>query len=173
MIKNQKQASITRDKLNQLLKAKGEYKETGDSLKDKFTLDSLNSLIKDLEFDLKEYDSLVEGNFHCLKANSLDDIANVLIAARLAQKLSQRDLAEIVDLKEQQIQRYESTDYETASWTRILEISDALGLKFYFEKIIMINTAHEEVFEYPDGVTKELAEAATRNVKKTGLLSFS
>ena len=44
--------------------------------------------------------------------------------------LSQKDLAEKLGLKEQQIQRYEATDYESASLSRLLEISDALGLKF-------------------------------------------
>ena len=31
-------------------------------------------------------------------------------------------------LKEQQIQRYEATDYATAKWSRIREVADALSM---------------------------------------------
>ena len=131
---------------------------------------SFESLIVDLENQLSQYESLTKGNFHCLQPKSLNKIPNILIAARLAQKISQKQLGDIVGLKEQQLQRYESTDYETASWPTIIEISVALSLNFKFEKIIIINTNRSEAFDYPDGITPEQAELASNKVKEKGLL---
>ena len=55
------------------------------------------------------------------------ELPSVLIKARIAQGLSQKDLAERLGLQEQQIQRYEATDYASASLTRIKEVVSALG----------------------------------------------
>ena len=50
------------------------------------------------------------------------------VEARVASGLSQRDLAERLGLKEQQIQRYEATEYASASLRRIREVVGALGV---------------------------------------------
>jgi len=62
------------------------------------------------------------------RANSLAELPTVLIRARIAQNLSQRELGELIGLKEQQIQRYESEQYASASLARLKEIADALKL---------------------------------------------
>jgi transcriptional regulator with XRE-family HTH domain len=51
-----------------------------------------------------------------------------MIRARIALGLTQKQLAERVGLKEQQIQRYEENDYASASFSRLKEIIKALGL---------------------------------------------
>ena len=43
--------------------------------------------------------------------------------------MSQEDLAQRLGLKEQQIQRYEATDYAAASLARVSEIAKALGIQ--------------------------------------------
>jgi transcriptional regulator with XRE-family HTH domain len=52
-----------------------------------------------------------------------------LIQGRIAAGLSQKELAERLGLKEQQIQRYDATDYASASLTRVCEVARSLGLK--------------------------------------------
>lgn len=52
----------------------------------------------------------------------------MIIHARIARGLSQRELANLVGLKEQQIQRYESEKYSSASLNRLREIAKALNL---------------------------------------------
>lgn len=172
MIKNQKQASLTREKIKDLKKAKEEFenKENNNSIKYDLGVKSFESLIADLENQLNEYEGFVKGNFHCFQPKSLQEIPKVLIGARLAQKMSQKELAELIGVKEQQIQRYESLDYETASWPRIFEISIALGLKFLFEKIIIINEHNEEIFELPKDVSKEQLKEFERKTKLKGSL---
>jgi len=44
-------------------------------------------------------------------------------------ELSQGELADKLGLKEQQIQRYEMTEYASASMNRVLEIAGVLRLK--------------------------------------------
>jgi len=72
---------------------------------------------------------LESGQRKLLEVDDLGDLPQALIRARIAARLSQRELAARLDLKEQQIQRYEATDYSSASLARILEVVEALGLK--------------------------------------------
>lgn len=173
MIKNHKQASITRDKLIELREAKASFLKESDDIEGaqyELGVKSFDSLIADFENQLNTFESLTKGKFHCLQAKTLNEIPEVLIAARLAQKLSQKQLGDIVGLKEQQLQRYESTDYETASWPRIIEISMALGLQFKFEKIIIMSTQNEDKFKYPDEITSEQANLACKKIQERGFL---
>ena len=89
--------------------------------------DALRSQIGDLEDELREYESLKTGGFQLDGLNVVSDLSILLIKARIAQGLSQRDLAERIGIREQQIQRYEATDYASASLTRIREVASALG----------------------------------------------
>jgi HTH-type transcriptional regulator/antitoxin HigA len=63
-----------------------------------------------------------------LKAQSLAELPGILIRARIAQGLSQRELAGKLGLKEQQIQRYEAEEYSTANVLRLAEVANALDL---------------------------------------------
>jgi len=177
MIKNQKQAALTRQELLKLEKTKAEFesnKKNYEEFEYKLGINSLNGLIDDLKNQLNSYDSLIEGNFHCLQPKSLDDIPNLLIAARLAQKLSHKELGEKLGLKEQQIQRYEATDYETAAWARISEVSRALNLMCYFEKVIIVNSENSsEDFKYPQGINKSQVDEAKERIKTHGSLIFA
>ena len=49
-------------------------------------------------------------------------LPEMLIKARIARGMTQRDLAARIGLKEQQIQRYEATDYASASLSRIMDV---------------------------------------------------
>jgi len=55
--------------------------------------------------------------------------AKALIRARIAAGMTQEGLARRLGVKPQQVQRYEATDYESASFARILKVVEALGLR--------------------------------------------
>ncbi|MFA9213734.1 MAG: helix-turn-helix transcriptional regulator [Candidatus Methylacidiphilales bacterium] len=176
MIKNQKQASVSEKRLQELLKAKQDLEAGNNDINDakyRLGISALNSLITDLQNQLDEYKQLNDGNFNCLKAKSLSDLPNVLIAARLAQKMSQKDLANLVGIKEQQVQRYEASDYETASWPRIIEIEEALGIKCAFEKIVIINNFQDDSFLVPEGLSKEYISVKAQNLRRSHSLIFN
>ena len=90
--------------------------------------DALRSQLADLEGELREYESLKAGKFPIDELSVVAELPTVLIKARIAQGLSQKDLAERLGMQEQQIQRYEATDYASASLTRIKEVVSALGV---------------------------------------------
>lgn len=64
-----------------------------------------------------------------IKINSLEELPQALIKARISKGFTHKDLARIMDLKEQQIQRYEEEEYSQANLQRIIDISHALGIK--------------------------------------------
>ncbi|MGA2863159.1 MAG: helix-turn-helix transcriptional regulator [Verrucomicrobiota bacterium] len=91
--------------------------------------EALESQLGDLLAEVGEYEALQAGRQRALQLRSLDGIPGALIRARIAQGLSQKQLAEKIGLKEQQVQRYEATDYATASFARIQQVIRALNLR--------------------------------------------
>jgi HTH-type transcriptional regulator / antitoxin HipB len=168
MIKNQKQAGITKDRLAEFKKSKEIFEEQN---KDKTTakyrlgIRAINSVIKELENELQIYNGLVNGDFNILQAKSINELPNVLIGARLAQNMSQKELSELIGVKEQQIQRYEAVNYETTAFARIQEISIALNLNMKFEKNIIMNMAMEDEFEYPNNLTNEIVSNESEKIR--------
>ena len=135
MIKNERQYRITKnqaDRFSQTLDSLGrrsrESKEGKHPLIAKAQEDAIRSQLEDLEGQLREYESLKAGNFELDDLNVVAELPIALIKARIALGLSQKDLAERLKLKEQQIQRYEATDYASASLNRIKEVVNALGV---------------------------------------------
>ena len=88
----------------------------------------VKSQLEDLEAELREYETLKADGAKMLELDSLDGLPKVLIQARIAAGLTQEDLAARLGVKPQQIQRYEASDYQTASFARLREIARLLGL---------------------------------------------
>ncbi|MFN8285394.1 MAG: helix-turn-helix transcriptional regulator [Chitinophagales bacterium] len=173
MIKNQKQASFTRDRLTEIkesIDALQKNRESFSALEYELSFNSLLGMAQDLENELNEYEQLKAGKF-CYTPQSLLDIPKAIIAARLALNLSQRELAELLNMKEQQIQRYEASDYETAAWPRIVEVSKALGLFFEFKKAFLQKARCVNYdFMLPNGITTEQSEDAQRIIYDSCLI---
>lgn len=133
MIKNEKQYRMTKaqaDRFRQAIAEATANPNRGISAKlRKAEIDALASQLEDLEEDVDEYESLRSGKQRTLALNSIEELPKTLIQARIAAGLTQRDLAEKLGLKTQQIQRYEATDYRSASLERIHEIVLVLGVK--------------------------------------------
>lgn len=134
MIKNERQYLITRAQASRFSQALRIFRADA---ADQFELnprlrqiqeEALRSQLSDLEADIKEYEALKAGNFAFEKLKGISELPKLLIRARIASGLSQRELAGRLGLKEQQIQRYEATDYASASFNRISEVVSALGL---------------------------------------------
>ncbi|MFY9512887.1 MAG: helix-turn-helix transcriptional regulator [Rubrivivax sp.] len=89
----------------------------------------LQSQLDDLEAELSEYDTLRQGKVITLEAESIVGIGVVLIKARIVRNLTQKELAERLDLAEQQVQRYEATQYRGVAAERLQQVADALQLR--------------------------------------------
>jgi transcriptional regulator with XRE-family HTH domain len=133
MIKNERQYRITKAQVVDLDQALAQLVEQPDSQVDPrlqlAETESLRSQITDLRAQIDEYESLVSGERPVLTLESFEELPRALIQARIAGGLSHKELAERLGLKEQQIQRYEATDYGSASLERVQEVIRALGVR--------------------------------------------
>ena len=132
MIKNERQYRITKAQAARFAKALETLRQRPNPnglhpLIAKAQEDAISSQLADLESELREYESLKAGEFQMDSLKLVAELPSILIKARIAQGLSQRELAERIGLKEQQIQRYEATDYSSASLARIREVVRAFG----------------------------------------------
>ncbi len=129
MIKNERQYRITKAQAEGFARTLAGLKQNSPEVHPliaKAQEDAIRSQLADLEDQLQEYESLKAGNFESVQLNFISQLPDVLIKARIARGLSQRDLAEKIHVKEQQIQRYEATDYASASLSRIREVASVL-----------------------------------------------
>ena len=132
MIKNERQYKITKaqaDRFSQTLDRLEMDSGEGANVHPliaKARRDAVRSQLADLENELAEYEALKKGEFRMEGLNVVAGLPDVLIKARIAQGLTQKELAERMGLKEQQIQKYEASDYASASFARIREVADAL-----------------------------------------------
>ena len=88
--------------------------------------DGLRSQLETLEAELKEYERLRRKKPNWRALSVLDKLPEMLIQARLSKGLSHEQLGALTGLKKQQIQRYEQTNYASASLSRLVEIAHAL-----------------------------------------------
>lgn len=91
--------------------------------------DAAASQLNDLQQELAAYERLHAGKARDLVLEAVEDLPQTLIRARIAAGMTQQNLTERLGLKTQQIQRYEATEYETASFARIRKVIQALGLR--------------------------------------------
>ena len=134
MITNERQYRITSAQLEKFRKAIDDFdinaviKQTKSKILAKAEIDALRSEYENLSMQLHEYEALKSGTVEIPKASNLDELPSILIRARISKGLSQRQLADAVGLKEQQIQRYEAEEYASANLPRLAEVAKALGL---------------------------------------------
>ena len=135
MIKNDRQYRVTKSEADKFTRAIRELESSSSSpasTPDVFRIAeiaALRSQLADLQTELADYDRLRSGKELLLATMALDEIPQTLVKARIAAGLTQKDLAGRLGIKEQQIQKYEATDYAGASVTRLLEVAKALNLK--------------------------------------------
>lgn len=134
MIRNERQYKITRTTANKfesaiasLINTEAE-KFNDDDFSVSIEMSSLQSQLDCLRQEIEDYEALKSGEINVLEFDSLEELPIGLIKARIALNLSQKDLAGRLGLKEQQIQRYEAENYRSASFQRLVEIADALGI---------------------------------------------
>jgi ribosome-binding protein aMBF1 (putative translation factor) len=142
MIKNERQYRITRAQverfeqaLARLEQARPEESQVHPKLK-KAQEDALCSQLDDLRAEVDEYERLKAGNRAVLEVASFDQLPRALIQARIASGLSQKELAARLGLREQQIQRYEATEYASASLSRVANVIRALGIEVREELVL-------------------------------------
>lgn len=134
MITNERQYKITKSQYAKLAQALSNLNvnekagHLGSEILAKAERDALISEIEVLESQIKEYESLRSGIRTPLTVGSLGELPQLLVRARIMQRLTQKELANLAGVKEQQIQRYESEGYRTASLAKLQTIADILKI---------------------------------------------
>ena len=119
---------------------------------------------KDLRDQLEAYEALKSGNTNNICLEEISDLGKSLVEARLARGLTQRELANIAGIQEQQIQRYEKESYETASLKRISHIANAIGIEFS-ARLLINRTNEPETSQLPTGLSLADFPFADMNAK--------
>jgi transcriptional regulator with XRE-family HTH domain len=143
MIKNERQYRITKaeaEKFQGSLKGWDPTPPDGiDPVVHAAQKSALESQLRDLRRDVADYESLRSGRQPVLEVDSFEEFPDALVRARIAAGLSQKELAERLGLKEQQIQKYEATSYSAASHARMTEVVNALGLRVHKEVFLPVS----------------------------------
>ncbi|TCV57972.1 ribosomal protein S1 [Neorhizobium sp. S3-V5DH] len=131
MIFSERQYSVSQEQLNLLRSAVDLVRADPEkpSWLRELERSALESQIGDIEQELDEYASLKSGDFALNEAISLEELPRMLIRARIAKGLSQTQLAAKLELKPQQIQRYEASNYMGARLSRLVDVAAALGVR--------------------------------------------
>ncbi len=134
MIKNERQYRITKAEAEKFQKVLADLAASSvpqgqlDTRLAQAERGAIESQLEDLLREIDEYEDLKSGKVSVIRLDTFDELPEGLIRARIAADLSQKALAERLGLKEQQIQRYESEGYRSASFQRLSDIANALGV---------------------------------------------
>ncbi len=131
MIYNERQFKITSKQIEVLKNNLGKIPEESisDWLKEA-QASALKSQISDLKAQVTEYELLKEGKVKYTECSDLSVLPKTLIQARISKGLSQKELADMLGMPEQLVQRYEASNYMGASLAKLIDFASALEVKF-------------------------------------------
>ncbi|MDE2133246.1 MAG: ImmA/IrrE family metallo-endopeptidase [Alphaproteobacteria bacterium] len=125
---------------------------------------TLKTELQRLQADIAAYEKLRGQENNGEAEIDVDDLGLLPIIGRITRRLSQRELAERLDIKEQQVQRYESERYAGISLARYQKTLDALGIELQPRLIPSWNA------DEPDGPPNEpqfqIAPDILREIRK-------
>lgn len=93
----------------------------------KRVLDPIRSFHLQLQEEVESYERLKRGEFEEIR--NLRGVGHLLIALRIARGMSQRQLAERLDVHESQVSRDERNEYHGITLDRATRVLDALGVE--------------------------------------------
>src|ERR1700692_4045838 len=132
MIRNEaeyQEASIRlAEERTRLAEHRGRLKEAG--LKDdeiKRVIDPMESFHLQLQEEVESYERLKRGEFDDLE--NLRGLGHLLISVRIAQGISQRELAKRLGVHESQVSRDERNEYFGMTLERAMKVLDALNVR--------------------------------------------
>jgi len=129
MIKSDAQRERTVAQIEGFRQALAKVEEGTSRKRSKAVRGSYESMIRQLEDELREYDQLKSGELALPHVERLDQIAPFIAKIRISKGISQTELAGRLGVSKQVISRYEENDYQTVAIARLQEILDAIGIK--------------------------------------------
>lgn len=163
MIHNTRQLKSAEKEIDGLQSQIAEIKKS-ESPADIFQLFAWKSRLKSLRSDVDEFNELLTKS---TLEFSEKNLYKMITHLRIASGMTQRELAEAIEVQEQQIQRYEQNQYLNASLERVIQIVKVLSetLKIQVEVKKKKTPESQERFQYLYADNPHLEEA-TRTVKE-------
>ena len=139
MINNEKQYRISKRKLKELNEhIQKTTKETEENpLRNQLILASLNSSKNEVENDILLYESLKKNKQGILKERLIAELPSVITEYKIVSGLTQKEFAEMLGIKEQQLQRYESESFKGVTFRNLLKFLDLIGLEIKIKETRM------------------------------------
>lgn len=133
MIKNELQLRVTQGKLQRLYDALSQLnaRKPKDAFHDTHK-SSVKSLINDMEREVGEYNTLwgsLPPNQQVKLEAPLEELGLMLIRLRIARGISQKELAQRMGVRPQQVQQDEENEYHSLTVGRLKRILEALEVK--------------------------------------------
>ncbi|HEY9605476.1 MAG TPA: helix-turn-helix transcriptional regulator [Allocoleopsis sp.] len=147
MILNDLEYQVTKERIEGFERALALLNASDNDLKKtnpimwQLNVDGVQSLLDDFTSQMQEYEALInrdESEPIVFEIDSLSQLPRVLIQARIAAKISQKELAERLGIEESLLQRYEDREYESATLMQLIEISEVLGISIQPKTTIMV-----------------------------------
>lgn len=112
---------------------------------------AINYQLQEMFSEVSEYENLKAGNIIITEVSNLTELPLVLIKSRIANGYTQSELAELLGMKEQQIQKYEAEQYESVSLKTLFKIAKVLKINFQADvQIREIESTHlYSINKYP------------------------
>jgi ribosome-binding protein aMBF1 (putative translation factor) len=134
MIRNEAEYQVASARLleerNRLAEHRARLKSTNMSDDEiKRVVDPIESFHLQLKGEVERYERLKRGEFDELE--NLRGLGNLLIAVRISQGISQRELARRLEVHESQVSRDERNEYFGITLERAIKILDALNVRLH------------------------------------------
>ena len=131
MIRNERQYQASRVHRRRLLETRAGYEAhpQPDPLAQAALLSSVDWLLRDVEAELAEYEALRNGALREVVGEGLEALPDLLVKARIAGGLTQRQLAERLGVAEEAVQRDEAGGYARAGLDRLARVAEVLGVR--------------------------------------------
>ncbi len=150
MIKNESQYEFSKEWVERFNKTLAEMERDEEAKRKDFLKwdagrGAIQCHLDQLHEEIAEYERLI----NCDKSEPIEivvenfnKLSDALIKARMAAKMSEEELAEILDIDPERIKEHEKKNYQGASYLELLDISFALGLEF---KTAVMQVDFEEI----------------------------
>ncbi|MEG4349542.1 helix-turn-helix transcriptional regulator [Microcoleus sp. LAD1_D5] len=167
MIRNENQYEYTQELLKRCEYTLAQYDAQDEEVKKNdpwwsVMRESIQSHLDAFYPEIAEYERLVGSDRSQnlkIEVESILELPRVLIKARIAAKISQKELADRLGLEENRIKQYEESDYQCASWVEIIDITESLAVELKTASFVVD-------FQEIEIRKKTLAEFVERQRKK-------
>ncbi|PSB44761.1 DNA-binding protein [filamentous cyanobacterium Phorm 6] len=171
MIKDELEYEVSKEwveKFNKTLAAmeRDEEAKRKDFLKWDAGRGSIQCHLDQLHEEIAEYERLMAWDKSKpieIVVENFNKLSDALIKARMAAKMSEEELAEILDIDPERIKKHEKKNYQSATLTEIINISCALGLEF---KTAVMQVDFEEI-EFTKQTVAERRKRKREKASKT------